>query len=80
MERQPELIELVEDAFDLDAEDVLGSPAADTWGNREFAGAIATLITAILDGKDPTGLNAYLNEKFGYQGGHTQPHEKPVTA
>lgn len=77
MTADPELLALVEDAFDLDAEDVLRSPAPDTWANREFAGAIATLLVAVLDGKDPSGLNDWLNERFGYQGGHHQPHTQP---
>jgi hypothetical protein len=77
---KPTLLDFVDDAFDLDAIDVLNESVPDDYANREFAGAIATLIVAVLDKKDPGALNAMLNELFGYQGGHHQPHDPPVAA
>lgn len=74
------LMSLVDDAFDNDVLDMLNERTLDTWETREYAAAIATIVIAHIDGKDPTGLNAFLNEKFEYQGGHVQPHEKPVSA
>jgi hypothetical protein len=74
------LLTLVNDAFDLDAIDVLTEPIEDTWAAREYAAAIATIVTAMLDEKDPAELNRVLNEHLEYQGGHHQPHEKPVSA
>jgi len=74
------LLELADDAFDLDVIDVLNQPVADTWAAREYAAAIASVVTAVLDAKDPAALNRVLNDHLEYQGGHFQPHEQPVEA
>lgn len=71
------LLEMIADAYDLDAVDVLNEQIPDTFEHREYAGAIATLLTAVLDQKPPTNLCEDMNERFAYQGGHHQPHRTP---
>ena len=73
------LLEMIADAFDLDVVDVLNTEIPDTFENREYAGAVATLVTAVLDQKPPADLNEHLNERFAYQGGHHQPHREGPT-